>query len=225
MTPITLRVIDGSDRGKVYDDLPVPITIGREEGNSIQLNDDRISRFHLKIQRDHDDIVLTDLGSTNGSKVNNEEVQLRILRHGDLITLGRSTILFGNRKQISERMEKLAPSSAGHMEREAGSSNHDLSDSSSEALNLKGKLKEDPQYQLSLLELDPPKLPERLSPGQAAKLAEMVEFLHLQIRSIISNAEFDRSSNCVQLTAKQWQKVVSTQAWLSEYLRNIGQPD
>ena len=56
MTRITLRVIDGSDRGRVFNDLSTPITVGREEGNSVQLNDERVSRFHLKIQEDHEQI-------------------------------------------------------------------------------------------------------------------------------------------------------------------------
>ena len=50
MTRVTLKVLDGADRGRVYDAMETPITIGREEGNAIQLNDDRISRFHIKIQ-------------------------------------------------------------------------------------------------------------------------------------------------------------------------------
>ena len=58
MATITLRVLDGADRGKVFENIEVPVTIGREEGNTIQLNDERISRFHLKIQKDHDDLVL-----------------------------------------------------------------------------------------------------------------------------------------------------------------------
>ena len=66
---ITLRVLDGVDRGRVYQDLELPLTIGREEGNGIQLNDERISRFHVKLQQDHEQIVLTDLESTNGTKV------------------------------------------------------------------------------------------------------------------------------------------------------------
>ena len=68
MVAVTLRVLDGADRGRVFEDFNAPITIGREEGNSIQLNDERISRFHLKIQVDHEDLVLTDLESTNGTK-------------------------------------------------------------------------------------------------------------------------------------------------------------
>lgn len=222
MNAITLRILDGSDRGKVFDNLPVPITIGREEGNSIQLNDDRISRFHLKIQQDHDDVVLTDLGSTNGSRVNNEEVQLRILRHGDLISVGRSTLLFGTRQEINQRLEKLAPST---VEREGSSENPNLSDSSQDHSELRAQLKENPRLQLSLLEQNPPELPERLSLGQAAKLSEFVEFLHLQIREIVSEAEFDRNNSRVQLSAGQWQRILNTQAWLSEYLRKIGQPE
>ena len=33
MALITLRVLDGADRGRVYEELPTPVTIGREEGN------------------------------------------------------------------------------------------------------------------------------------------------------------------------------------------------
>ena len=109
MAEITLRVLDGADRGKVFDALSTPVTIGREEGNSIQLNDERVSRFHLKIQIDRDKVVLTDLQSTNGTKVNGEDIQLRILRFGDLITVGRSTLLFGSRQQIADRLRELRP--------------------------------------------------------------------------------------------------------------------
>ena len=51
MATITLRVLDGADRGRSYDELGTPVTIGREEGNSIQLNDERVSRFHVKTDR------------------------------------------------------------------------------------------------------------------------------------------------------------------------------
>src|SRR5258705_1746491 len=107
MTLITLRVLDGADRGRVFDDLPTPVTIGREEGNLLQLNDERVSRFHVKIQEDQDKIVITDLESTNGTKVNGEDIQLRILRFGDIITIGRSVLLFGSRNQIAGRLASL----------------------------------------------------------------------------------------------------------------------
>lgn len=216
MATITLRVLDGADRGKVYENIDVPVTIGREEGNTIQLNDERISRFHLKIQKDHDDLVLTDLESTNGSKVNNEEVQLRILRHGDLITLGRSTLIFGTRVEINERLERL---SSGKIEvKEAGSK------ASPDKLAVQEDWQDDPNYQLALLNLDPPKLPARLSPGQAAQLSEVVEFLHMHIRRVIADVDMDPRSKKVVLTLEQWQKILDVQARLAEYLRRIGNP-
>ena len=106
-TRITLRVLDGADRGQIYENLVAPITIGREEGNSVQLNDERISRFHLKIQEDQGKLVLTDLESTNGTRVNGEDTHLRILRYGDVVSVGRSVLLFGTRDQIAGRLEEL----------------------------------------------------------------------------------------------------------------------
>src|SRR3954465_15355967 len=107
MTGITIRVLDGADRGRVFQNLVPPITIGREEGNTIQLNDERISRYHVKIQEDHDRLVITDLESTNGTKVNGEDTQLRILRFGDMVMIGRSVLLFGSRDQIALRLANL----------------------------------------------------------------------------------------------------------------------
>src|SRR5262245_22513270 len=107
MTRVTLSVLDGADRGQVFEELEPPVTIGREEGNSVQLNDERISRFHLKIQEDQNKLVLTDLESTNGTRVNGEDTQLRILRFGDVISLGRSVLLYGTREQIAGRIDSL----------------------------------------------------------------------------------------------------------------------
>jgi len=84
-----------------------PFDIGREEGNPIQLNDERISRFHLKIQEDEGKLVLTDLESTNGTKVNGEPVQLWVLRPGDVIAAGADVLLFGSREEIAQRLALL----------------------------------------------------------------------------------------------------------------------
>ena len=50
MAGVTLKVLHGADRGKVYENMDTPLTVGREEGNDIQLNDERVSRCHFKIQ-------------------------------------------------------------------------------------------------------------------------------------------------------------------------------
>src|SRR5271166_5038375 len=107
MATITLRILDGTDRGRSYDELATPVTIGREEGNSVQLNDERISRFHLKIQEDEGKLVLTDLESTNGTKVNGEAVHLTLVRPGDVISMGRTVVVVGSREEIAERLARL----------------------------------------------------------------------------------------------------------------------
>src|SRR5262245_57444863 len=105
---ITFQVLEGIDRGRVYRELPVPVTIGREEGNSLRLNDERVSRFHAKVQIDGDDHILTDLESTNGTRVNGTSVQIRRLRIGDRVGVGRSLLLFGSNEEIAARMASLA---------------------------------------------------------------------------------------------------------------------
>ncbi len=214
MTPITLRVLEGADKGRVFSDIGLPITLGREEGNSIQLNDERVSRYHAKIQEDHNELVLTDLESTNGTKVNGEDTQLRILRFGDMITMGRSTILYGSRQQIDDRWNKFKSESREHS-------------AEPEAVDdmLSQKMADDSHYQLSLLEEDPPQLPQRLSPGQAAQMAEMLEYIHLRLRKLVKRIEVSKNGRVVQVNFNEWQHLLDLQARISEYLREIGHPN
>ena len=72
---ITIHVLEGSDKGIAFRSLDLPVSIGREEGNNIRLSDERISRFHAKIQDDSGEIILTDLESTNGTRVNGNTIQ------------------------------------------------------------------------------------------------------------------------------------------------------
>src|SRR5205823_2771456 len=87
MRSVTFQVVEGVDKGRVYRDLSVPVSIGREEGNGLRLNDERVSRFHAKIQFDGDDVIMTDLESTNGTRINGDPVQIRRLQAGDRVSL------------------------------------------------------------------------------------------------------------------------------------------
>lgn len=223
MALVTLRILDGADRGRVYRDLPTPVTIGREEGNSIQLNDERVSRFHLKIQEDQDKLVITDLDSTNGSKVNGDDIQLRILRYGDVIHVGRSLILFGTREQIAERLAELRDQSNDH----AQTMDADMLADKLEAASLDIELSwtEDPDLRATLHTLLPPDLPEGLGPGQAAQLSELLEYTHIRIRDLISTVKVDEDSERVALDLRQWQNLLDIESRLAEYLRAIANPE
>jgi hypothetical protein len=223
MALITLRVIDGADRGLVFDEVPTPLTVGREEGNPIQLNDERISRFHLKIQEDDDKIVLTDLESTNGTKVNGESVQLWVLRPGDLVSLGRTTLLYGSEEEIARRLAGLrgADLSAGvvpDMDEAAAIT------PSSVSLDFELSIDQDPEILTLLHTLLPPELPTSLTPGQAARIAELLQYLHLRIRGLIQSVKAKGKSSRVTLEQRQWQNLLDIQVRLAGYLRKIGEP-
>src|SRR5437588_11770929 len=103
MKSVTLQIVEGVDKGRIFRDLSMPVTIGREEGNVLRLNDERVSRFHAKIQLDSDDVILTDLDSTNGTRINGNPIQIRRLRPGDRVGLGRSVLMFGTNEEIAAR--------------------------------------------------------------------------------------------------------------------------
>src|SRR6266571_3349749 len=108
MPSVTFQVLEGIDKGRVFRGLPTPVTIGREEGNVLRLNDERVSRFHAKIQFDNGEVIITDLDSTNGTRVNGNVVQIRRLRAGDRVHIGRSILLFGSEQEIQARIAALS---------------------------------------------------------------------------------------------------------------------
>lgn len=69
--------------------------IGRNEGVTIRLADASISRQHATIRREAGDFWIVDLGSANGSYVNNVALtSARVLRHGDRVQLGTLVLTF-----------------------------------------------------------------------------------------------------------------------------------
>ena len=207
----------------MFESLPTPVSIGREEGNSIQLNDERISRFHIKIQEDQNKLVLTDLESTNGSKVNGETVQLWILRHGDVITVGRTVLLFGSLEEIAQRLAALRGvdlSAGALLESDEGAEGSPL-------ISLESELHwgDDPDAQAALHTLVPPELPTALTPGQAAQLSELLQYLHLRIRGLVQTIKTVRGKEKVTLEQRQWQNLIDLHDRIANYLRAIGEPD
>jgi hypothetical protein len=220
MAHITLRVLHGADRGRIFDRMPTPVTIGREEGNSIRLNDDRISRYHLKLQADNDKIVVTDLESTNGTKVNGEEIQVRIVRDGDMIALGRSLLLVGSHSDIDRRIAELA---ARHPE--AGGRARRMQDRLERIESHDSDIVEDlAEVRSPLLPSGPPPLPERLSPAQTAELGELLEYVQGVLRSAAENAVQRPGQERIELEFAEWQQLLDLQAQLAVMLGRIGEP-
>ncbi len=88
-----LRFISGKYQGGEY---PLPanreIVIGRSSELDMVLVEDMVSRRHAKIIVSDDQIVIQDLGSTNGTFVNGEKIKRAKLSEGDRILIGTSII-------------------------------------------------------------------------------------------------------------------------------------
>ena len=65
-----------------------PLTIGRAQGNSLQVQDTLVSREHSRIEWRGEDLWVLDLGSSNGTRVNGSRVDRKQLRLGDEVAVG-----------------------------------------------------------------------------------------------------------------------------------------
>ncbi len=94
--PATLTVVEGENIGQRYVIEPTPFTIGRDAECNLTLSAPGISRLHTRIERSYGQYRLIDMGSTNGTFVNDQRVYgERTLHHGDLIRFASAvTMLF-----------------------------------------------------------------------------------------------------------------------------------
>ncbi|HYX52774.1 MAG TPA: FHA domain-containing protein [Candidatus Limnocylindrales bacterium] len=71
-----------------------PTTIGRLPDNSVQIDNLAVSGHHARITWEKDHYEIEDLGSLNGTYINNERVGKAKLRHCDLVKIGKHEIEF-----------------------------------------------------------------------------------------------------------------------------------
>jgi predicted component of type VI protein secretion system len=226
MKTITLQVLEGIDKGRVFRDLPIPVTIGREEGNMLRLNDERVSRYHAKVQLDNEDIIITDLDSTNGTRVNGAPVQIRRLRPGDQIALGRSTLLFGSHAEITSRRVAVRSLQEQTDIPQVDKTVGDLVPTGPDAdlvLNTQQAHTEPPPWQPR--DRDLPPLPQKLSPAQAARLAEILDYLHRGMCSATEQVSANDDGTLVRISFDDWQKIQAVQMLLARYQRGVAEPD
>jgi hypothetical protein len=236
---VTFQCLEGVDKGRTFRDLATPVTIGREEGNLLRLNDERVSRYHAKVQQDGDDIILTDLESTNGTRVNGTVVQIRRLRFGDRVCVGRSMLLFGSNEEIAARVLTLGGLGNPMLTGDLGSAALAQGPATVQAKTVAGLAEGDLDFDLNLKDQEVtatcdalfignralPPLPQKMTPSQAARLAEILDFLHRGLTNATEHIQAKEDGTQVSLGLADWQRVLAIQMLLSRYLRAVAEPD
>ncbi|MGI8677477.1 MAG: FhaA domain-containing protein [Jatrophihabitans sp.] len=90
--PAAMLIVDESNRR--FDLRSGSNVIGRGSESDLQLLDQGISRRHVDIQYDGTYATAYDLGSTNGTTINGHEISSQMLRHGDVVRVGHTRIVF-----------------------------------------------------------------------------------------------------------------------------------
>jgi DNA-binding SARP family transcriptional activator len=93
LVPLATLVLDTEDDQSLPLSRPVT-TIGRREGNDVVIDDPQVSRLHAEIRVDGGQFVVVDCQSTNGTRVNGENVQRHVLTTGDEISVGGHRMRF-----------------------------------------------------------------------------------------------------------------------------------
>lgn len=96
-----LFYIEGDKKGASYELAPPGASIGREADNDIILDSEASSRYNSKIEFKDGEWFLRDLGSTNGTKLNDVKIGAEVRLHeGDRIKIGKEVLLFGTSRIV-----------------------------------------------------------------------------------------------------------------------------
>ncbi len=89
-----LVVIYGLELGRKFNLDTNTVVVGRSSKSEIQVDQESVSRSHAKVINTGKNIILRDLGSTNGTYVNDQLIDEYVLRDGDFIKIGRTIFKF-----------------------------------------------------------------------------------------------------------------------------------
>jgi pSer/pThr/pTyr-binding forkhead associated (FHA) protein len=84
---------------------PLPLTIGREADNHLILLTTSVSRHHAEVVQDEEKVVITDLGSANGSYLNGSRIEKATIKDGDELIVGdvKIVVAFAKERRSSQR--------------------------------------------------------------------------------------------------------------------------
>lgn len=107
-----LIVIKGADEGKQFTLTGDVLSAGRDSASRIRLTDTEASRRHAEFVRTTDGYRLRDVGSANGTLVNNQSVRDVLLQPGDHVQIGQTVLVYtidrGENPPASDLADKIS---------------------------------------------------------------------------------------------------------------------
>jgi pSer/pThr/pTyr-binding forkhead associated (FHA) protein len=91
---VYLEVLDGDQEGLLFPIMDKTVTIGREPGCDLVLQDPYVSRKHCQIVFRGDHFTVLDLGSLNKTKVKDNPYLQKNLKHDNILSLGKTRLRF-----------------------------------------------------------------------------------------------------------------------------------
>jgi len=114
-----LIVIKGTDEGKQHELTEAVVGVGRDSSNILRVSDTEVSRRHAEFRQTPDGYRVVDVGSANGTFVNNQAVKDVLLQPGDHVQVGQTTLVYSAGRSDTVPVADLA-------ERISMISKHDL---------------------------------------------------------------------------------------------------
>src|SRR3954466_8442605 len=104
MSDLVLEIVEGSEAGRQIP-LDSVVDVGREPNLPLHLDEDtQVSPRHRRISAQGGQVVVEDLGSTNGTYVNDQPISTpRVLNPGDKVRIGLTVLELRTRQQVAAR--------------------------------------------------------------------------------------------------------------------------
>jgi pSer/pThr/pTyr-binding forkhead associated (FHA) protein len=107
MAELILEIVEGEDAGR-QTPLGGSVEIGRE--GELALDDEQASRHHARVSAQGDVAVVEDLGSTNGTYVNDQPIEgPRAVRPGDRIRVGLTVLELRTAQDVNTKPSAVIP--------------------------------------------------------------------------------------------------------------------
>lgn len=90
----SLYVIQGRDQGTRFELTLPQVQLGRDAESDFQIQDTEVSRRHALLRVTDEGYELVDQHSSNGTFVNDRQIELQALRSGDRVRLGRTQMIY-----------------------------------------------------------------------------------------------------------------------------------